>query len=629
MIRTGLIYLSILMISFQVSARPNILSHGQFVHLSDSQKNDYVIKLMELAVELESKYQHDVKVSGYNFERYLHYSKLMREISSFFIDSALAASNSSVSWETHAKNFASILTSGGDQKCIYAGWPSQVRVASVPSKEGVTRREICIHPKFLAKGAPEREAYQDSDNCGGGRDTITCNPAIFGYKNASEQSVFCVKAGINDSENSSLSCMQVALNPGEGADTKDARLQFLREKLIKDPKVFDSVQKFVAKTCVCLDSESSINKNYLSKIRPHRTCYGLMEMTANTIICETPGLPKDASIFQNILNFTSEKNISPAVSPEDVDLFYQSYLKTLESTDDYKKLCGGIVAPVATPKAATTTAQDKAKEEVAPTPEASYQCVKAICTKKTAREDAATTKPEVAPKDTSPYTCEYQISEKKTPETFITPDSLTADIPATEEAPTTISVKAVIGKKEHVLSCNVEDAPEETEPPKAEDGIKPTLTIVLGNKTQESIEVKAEVENKGDYKIVWYRKNFPSEDKTKKKAEEKEDKVKAKKKEVSPIAGDEEEAPAEKKKEEKIAKTEGEISGSLDKTKILEPLKNESYKTCAKLVKGSEQIEGNCVDIPKLGSTPQVQGQGQQPMQIPRPSSSTSAMGIR
>ena len=640
-------------------ARPDVIRHEQFRQLTQKQQDEFVVKVMELVVELESKYEHETKVSGFSLERYERYVEVMKKVSSFFVNSAYAAADPA--WASNAQNVLRLINNGSANRCIYAGWPSQVRMQTVSDGNGGSvRKNICIHPNFIggAVRPQESRAYLDAGDCRGSRDKITCNPAIFGYKNKAQKSVFCVPAGVKDSENSSLACMREALNesPANGVDSAAVRLDYLKENLTgpEGARVYDELHNFLYKTCICEGNTNKIHRDYLTYMRPHRTCYGLMQMIASTAIeCKPANEAINTSIFEQLNQFTNDNTLkSRSSDPESVDGLYQTYLTGARGTPTYAELCGGgpaIVTREDTPddgggqasggsQGGTPNGEDTpAKKE--------YEC-KATCEAKTEEPVVASTTsrsgdrgsrgpgsrrppPPGAPAEgeesqdeetptpaASAFTCTPKFFEKGTT-TEATPSVKSILSTPTSKENASMSVKATFAGEEKEYACAVEfpDAGEDqTTPP----GI--SIKVSLGSKSATAQDVNAKVEGeKGSYKIVWYREGFPGGD-AKPTTPPKET--------TPPIAGISDE-PQEEEKPAEV--TKGEIPEASDKDKISEPLKDKTYQTCAKLVaEGKPAIGGNCVTIPKLGGQGGfVPGATGQPMQMPRGSSSTSAGGIR
>lgn len=646
MFKTSILILLTMILSASVYARSLKLTHAEFVHLTDSQKNEWVIKTMELMVELESRYEREVKTSGLSPERFKRYTQMLQKIQNLLLEPAYA--DTTRSWEIYGRSFASLLKDSNGSKCIYAGWVSRVLKSS--------GKEYCVHPHYLGTSASESRAYAKGTSCEG-RNKITCNPAVFGFKSEGEQSLFCVNAGVNEAHNSSYNCMKEALAEAEnsGRDSREVRLRNLRNRLSQHPAVFEEVQKFIFQTCLCESTPGKINQRYHEYMRPHRTCYGLMEMLGATA-CEEPKIDFDTTFFTKLREFTNGKIIT-SNSPNEVDSIYTNYLNEIRgsSKEEYARLCPndgiqiGADKPETTPETRVpgqTVADVPTLPEVKVTPgTAVYSCKQALCKAAGATPQAtpAEETPSAAPPTeeetpateetpttetptTTTYTCDFEfLSTVDGVESAVTPTSKPTEVPKSS-TDTTLAVKATFGDKTEDLSCSVSfgDAiPEVAD--EATEGLRPTIKLSLKTKTVATQKVVAEVENREGYTVKWHRKGYP---------DDKDKKPEAKPKPKAGMAGDSgseeaEDEPAEETQREE----EPTIAGSDDKLEIEEPLKAKTYETCAKLVaEGKPSSDESCVTIPKV-STPaakpqQMGGQPQQQM-MPRGGSNTSALGIR
>ncbi|MFA5584082.1 MAG: hypothetical protein WDA09_07695 [Bacteriovoracaceae bacterium] len=330
---------------FSVEAR--VLSgHQEFVHYSNEQKETFIIKVMELMVELENKYETAPAPEKKK------YSLLLRELREMLINSAYAA-------ETDLASFANDLTTLLDpnieasNRCIYAGWVSRTTPV-IDHRTG--RREVCQHPKFLRNGRkggtlPETQAYNKSSDCGQkNQNTIACNPAIFGFKNQQQGSQFCVPAGPAHSENSSYACMQLALGVKKeaGADAPEKRIEYLKKQFEGSPALLNNLFGFIYKTCICDTQETEvINQIYLNNTRPHRTCLGLVNTIAEVNHCVEFNTVKSSEmeLFKGIRSFTND--LAGQSSGRQVDSKYKELLGSLKShfSSDYARICGGDLPP--------------------------------------------------------------------------------------------------------------------------------------------------------------------------------------------------------------------------------------------------------------------------------------------
>jgi len=158
------------------------MTHERFVHLSQEEKNTIIIRTMEIIVELESKYDRELKSSGHSSERLQKYVQMLNKLRSFLISEAAAA----VNYPKMGEDFEKLLNGQGKKACIYGGWVSEFVT--------IDGNSFCKHPSMV-NNPKIREAYKSAnDNCVG-PNNITCNPMIFGYKTSKDEKRFCVDTG--------------------------------------------------------------------------------------------------------------------------------------------------------------------------------------------------------------------------------------------------------------------------------------------------------------------------------------------------------------------------------------------------------------------------------------------------
>jgi hypothetical protein len=629
-----------------VWADPLYMNHERFVHLSEDQQKEFVIYTMEFMVELESKYQHEVTQTGFNWDRYRKFTALMNKLQSFVMSSAHAAGGKQDDWDARGEEFAKIIGKDGD-KCIYAGWVS------------VIKDNYCVHPT-LSGDADIVKAYKSKTSCGGGAAKIACNPVIFGYKNASDKSLFCVDAGVNKSHNSSLNCMKDALGNHPGADAPKKRLDNIVAHMAKNKDVTDKVDNYIFKMCLCPGPSTHLDETYHAKIRPDRTCYALMNTLKKT---ETSCSVHTDSDIVKILNLESlQEGISKNLDDKQYDVVYNKFLDGVKKNPEYDKIC----KPATTPE----------KPEVKPAEDPALTCAskncgyddknqktcdfevtdtkakKVIATQKgVAVEDDATDygltfkdatgkdtkvgcKVDPDPEDAISCSATATSDDKKVLNATVafTPDTIKIDTKSVKWSPDpttsddksasfdiekldtlTVSYSATTDDGK-TLSCSAEEYKK--------DAKAPTITVAGETPTTTSRKVNATVVGEqGDYKIVWYRKGAEGL-KFAPAAVKKDDTTKIK------LAGD---GAADDKKTEatddkKDTKTAATGDFSEGATTVTEARLTADYQTCAKLVKGADVIQGGCITIPKFV----IVGGGGGPQQpYFRGSSNTSAQGIR
>lgn len=553
--------LLLLTLFFVFPVKAQVLSgHQEFVHYSDEQKEELIVKVMEMMSELEDKYETASPTQQYQ------YALLLKQLKEMLISSAYAA-------ETDVTVFANDLTKLIDpnaqvgNRCIYAGWISRT-VPVIDHRTG--KREVCQHPKYIRNGAntPEAKAYAKSSSCGQrSPNTIACNPAIFGFKNQAQGSQFCVPSGPSHSENSSFACMQLSLGLKQeaGADPAEKRMEYLKKQFEGNPELMNNLFGFVYQTCLCNTQEKEIiNQDYLSRTRPHRTCLGLVNTIAETNHCVEFNTVKstDMQMIKDIREFTN--NIATKKSGSQLDSDYRELLETLKTrfSRDYARICGGEIPP-----------EDDGKEEDAKSPEIS---------------------------------CSLDVSEDKAVLKLSSPEGVSSEIIATHWNPApegdgvlneipfgdakevSLKVEVKINDQVETLDCKSAKNPKDKD--------IPTISI----KTTESTETTQKLgtttnpENIDEgWKYVWRRSKVSSSD-TKKTPpttlvvqSDSNDEESEEKSEEENTAKAEEQAPS---------KNEGTLLNN-DKETYSAPKESEPYNVCVKLVNGEQESNEACETI--------------------------------
>jgi hypothetical protein len=311
------------LISFSVQARANWTPHKmdleRFMSLEEKDKDTLIIRRMEIMIELESKYAREVTVSGYSFERFQKYVQILNQLQSLIINDAMAADPVS---------FSTLVDKPGG--CIYGGWASEIKI--------VNKTPLCVHP-LKAKNPAIVAAYKATKNtCA--ENEISCNPMVFGFKKSDSKSPFCISTGfasptVNKAHNVSYECMRSALKvDAKNQDSKQVRLDAMKNAIAKDPVAFNDVQKYIFKTCAC--GKGNMDQSYKSYIRPHRTCFGMMNSLKNFYNKEcsdlATSLAKDHGDFAVKWNeFFSDNNIKelkvpPSKEPQEFDKEYNKLI---------------------------------------------------------------------------------------------------------------------------------------------------------------------------------------------------------------------------------------------------------------------------------------------------------------
>lgn len=594
---------------FIVGAQANApYKHADFVHLSDGDKDRFIIKVMELVVELEGKYEKEITSSHPDPKKIEKYTTLLKQFRSLLITEAHAAravpvARSPRDFEKIADDFKNL--SKKPEICIYAGWISRMSLKGTKLADGtVTKKSICIHPNHINDGVnatsypPETLAYASASDCLG-KNKITCNPTLFGYKKQSDNTLFCVDAGItargiNQADNSALYCMREALSEKESSDQDSVatRLGFLRKALSEKPAVFESVQQLVFKSCLCTDPKNNFNKDYLKYMQPHQTCYGMMEMMAETVTCEDPKFAMDTTIFEQIRTHAEGKFDRMTSSPSQLRDYYSNYVVNLQknSPQEYTQFCGG------TPLTVTPEVREEEKPED-PKPVV-YMCQSATC--KTAEGDE--------------LLCEYSVTDADGNKVIFSETSHEIS-----KEPLAVKIKGSVEGVEVQLDCPTEMKTEEITPT---DVVKPTLEVTRTENDSSSYKVIAKIsepndgwnfkwsiEGSGDFKPIegWKKSTQSSQ---------------------IQVAGLPEEGEAENSTP----------AVERDQLEIIQKRGTVKYQVCGEISKDSEK-EKKCVDIDLLTPATKPASKGSsggmggmpnnQPQQQMRGTSDTSAVGIR
>jgi len=356
--------------SLSVQARANWtpykMDHDRFMSLEEKDKDTLIIRRMEIMVELESKYAREVEVSGYSFERFQKYVQILNQLQSLIISDAVAE-------ETF--KFSTLVDKEGG--CIYGGWASQIIMINKTTP-------VCVHPS-KASDKNIVAAYKATKSKCEAPDFISCNPKVFGYKKSAESTPFCVqtspyKASQNKAHNVSYECMRESLTvEKDGQDSKADRLKAMKDEMKKDPEGFDDVQKYIFKTCAC--GTGNMSKSYKTYIRPHRTCYGMMNSLRNFENKECSGLnsllnEKDHT-FATQWNqfFDTELNPLPVPPNKEPQEWDKKYRDLIDNTG-VKTYCNNLENPPVVEAAKTFFCETTCayKEAVAPATVKTISC---------------------------------------------------------------------------------------------------------------------------------------------------------------------------------------------------------------------------------------------------------------
>lgn len=316
----ALIIFQVLMGDMNSYARMN--QHAQFATLSLAERKQVVVEVMRIVVSIEAKYKHEILKPKPNQSKLKKYTYLLQKAEAFLMNSAHAAS----SYTPRFQNFRSLLDN--PDKCIYGGWISRM-----------TKSGYCTHPMNLRQGTPERVGYTNQGCRSPGE--ISCNPLIFGFKKQSDDSLFCVPAGLsgNNAHNSSLRCMEKALS--EEGDGAEKRLSDLAKEVVDHPSQAKALFEFVSRACICEAELPGLNEKYHQYMRPHRTCLSLMKMLSRTVsddACVTPPVLGDnLALIQSLGSkiVATYSRGSEAQADED----YKKLLIDLRGSPEFRNFC--------------------------------------------------------------------------------------------------------------------------------------------------------------------------------------------------------------------------------------------------------------------------------------------------
>ncbi len=358
MLKNCLRTLFVFLIPLLSVAQSGPLTYEDFVHLSEKEKDRFVLKTMELMVRLENNHRNDPRTLEMTQDEEKKFTLFINQLKKqFFIPEAYAYpgnAQADAEWKKAANDFKDLITKdSNEKKCVFAGWISKAK--------GEGKNTTCSHPGFLEKKHPEAKAYiapSVVSPCGlAGPKMIQCNPVIFGYKSIKNKTPFCVEAE-NMARNASFDCMQAArdLDANNKGDSKADRLNYLKDRLTENKNVFKDVHEFNYKMCVCKTKPipDNFSEDYLNLIQLHQTCYGIMMMigeVANSCNVASPAiLPANMnlSIFENLKNHISKasQNEKDPIKNR-YGFWYKDYIEKLRKnpTPEYARLCDGKAVP--------------------------------------------------------------------------------------------------------------------------------------------------------------------------------------------------------------------------------------------------------------------------------------------
>ena len=320
---------------------PYYMNHERFVHLSAQEKEQVVVKTMEMIVEMEGKYRKAVVNHESSKEILQKYTHLLKTLNSLLISDAYA-DEIDPAFHKLAKDFSSLLSELKTDGCIYAGYVSVLvnGRCSSPNLLSPNSKNAAIIKKI--KAAYLTKTSQANTKCGGTK-KISCNPVVFGYQKNSSKVPFCVNTSPDESHNAAYECMKLALNEkgSAGTDSKEVRLNYLTAAMSDKTtaSAFNEAHKFIYRTCVCGDTE--LNSAYKEYMKPHRTCFGMLNTLREIKSQECAPLQTEAfksSFGDQWMNYFGSSSFKKQDSTKNV-VFDDNYGQLL-SSNSLKTMCG-------------------------------------------------------------------------------------------------------------------------------------------------------------------------------------------------------------------------------------------------------------------------------------------------
>lgn len=338
------------LISFSVHARANWnpynMNHERFVHLSEDDKRAVIISTMELMVELESKYQKEIVSSGFSTERLQKYVKVLQKFQNLILGNAYADTTATLTGL--AGQFAELLKTLGSEGCIYGGYVSKMGLSN--------GKKFCRHPSTMRTSDPKeaaiKKAYLTSKSCIV-PSNISCNPVVFGYQDVAGTTPICVQTTNTvkpHGHNVSYECMKKAL----AEPNKDERLAVVTKAMAENKDAFNKVHSFIFRTCACKD-DTGINKAYAAYIKPHRTCYGMINTlrALNTDECgQLTKIVPEADFASDWAKYFGSAAVFPTLEP-DRSATYDTVFGGLMSKPAVQAICDGVTTTPEVPVVVT------------------------------------------------------------------------------------------------------------------------------------------------------------------------------------------------------------------------------------------------------------------------------------
>jgi hypothetical protein len=312
---------------------PYVMTHERFVHLSSEDKEKVIIQTMEIIVEMEGTTKKAVVQNQPNKEKLEQYLVLVNKLQNLLINNAYAKDDKTLA--QLIGDFNQLRKDLGTTACIYAGYISKIVTGRCVSP-GLISAKTQVEPDKSIRAAYIAAANENALKSGKceGATKISCNPVIFGYKKVDKAIPFCVTTSPTEAHNAAFSCMKEVLTDNKDktlTDSKTFRLENLKAAMADkaSAKAFNEGQSFLFKTCMCGNKE--LNEAYVGYMKPHRTCFGMINTLREIDYKECSALKEDKSPFNEFAkNWQTYYAKKTATRDNEFDKAYKGVLATAE-----------------------------------------------------------------------------------------------------------------------------------------------------------------------------------------------------------------------------------------------------------------------------------------------------------
>lgn len=322
---------------------PYVMTHERFVHLSSEDKEKVIIKTMEMIVEMEGKYKKAIVKNQPNKELFEQYMVLLKKLQNLLISEAYAGEVDE-KFIARAKKFNDLRIKLGTEACIYGGYISKLKDGrcvspGMISKTSKSKIDIAIRAAYFTAA---NENANKSGKCEGPT-KISCNPVIFGFKKVNSSVPFCVNTSPSEAHNAAYECMKVALSDNKQSGSTDAkakRLQNLKDALADSTAAveFNKAHGFLFQTCMC--DGAGLNTAYVKYMKPHRTCFGMLNTLSAIDSKECSALKSQTALDafgDEWKNYYGASSFAKQDATRDVD--FDSVYKGILAKPEMKRLC--------------------------------------------------------------------------------------------------------------------------------------------------------------------------------------------------------------------------------------------------------------------------------------------------